>query len=271
MTQDAGGTDAAAAGSGMRPNSKSSVPTGYSDRLLEGKGVVITGAGRGIGKAIAVGYARAGAAVCCAARTKVEIDGTVSDIRAAGGQAFAVSTDVSQWSSVQRLFAAARKELDSIDIVVANAGIDHRGNIEDSSPEDWEETVRVNLLGAYHCAKAAIPFMKERGGKIITTGSGMGHKGMAGSSAYSCSKAGLWMLTRVLAQELSQYHISVNELIPGPVETDLSSSRDPGSVFEIAGEWIKSPEDVVPLALFLATQPDVGPTAQSYSLMRRDD
>jgi 3-oxoacyl-[acyl-carrier protein] reductase len=90
-------------------------------------------------------------------------------------------------------------------------------------------------------------------------------------SAYAVSKAGLWMLTRVLAQELAPYRISVNELIPGPVATSMTAQLVEGreSVFGIESEWTKSPDDVVPLALFLATQPDVGPTAQSYSLMRR--
>jgi 3-oxoacyl-[acyl-carrier protein] reductase len=84
-------------------------------------------------------------------------------------------------------------------------------------------------------------------------------------------KAALWMFTRTLAQEVQADQISVNELIPGPVETSLSGLRDKtDSVFSITGEWIKDPEDVVPLALFLATQPSIGPTAQSFSLMRRD-
>ena len=101
-------------------------------------------------------------------------------------------------------------------------------------------------------------------------GSGMGHRGLAGSSAYSCSKAGLWMLTRVLAMELWEDRISVNELIPGPVSTEMNPARLDGSSSLGASEWAKAPDDVVPLALFLATQPDVGPTAQSFSLMRRD-
>ena len=100
----------------------------------------------------------------------------------------------------------------------------------------------------------------------------MGHKGKAGLGAYACSKAALWMFTRVLAQELWEFNISVNELIPGPVVTELTQGFDQrgGSVFQIDSEWIKTPDAVAPLALFLATQPDVGPTAQSFSLMRRD-
>ena len=100
----------------------------------------------------------------------------------------------------------------------------------------------------------------------------MGHKGRTDGAAYSCSKAGLWMLTRILAQELSEYQISVNELIPGPVNTDMGneSMKDKRSAFSINGEWVKTPEEVTDLAVFLAGQPDIGPTAQSYSLMRRD-
>ena len=108
---------------------------------------------------------------------------------------------------------------------------------------------------------------------MIMVGSGVGHNGRVGASSYSASKAGLWAMTRVLAQELWQHNISVNELVPGPVETRLSSDGREGeqsTVFSINSEWIKQPKDVVPLAMFLATQPDTGPTAQSFSLMRRD-
>ena len=101
----------------------------------------------------------------------------------------------------------------------------------------------------------------------------MGRHGRPGESAYASAKAGLAMLVRVLALELWQHNISVNELIPGPVLTERvaqSYAREPGSVFLEESEWVKTPADVVPLALFLATQPDKGPTGQTYSLMRRD-
>ena len=242
--------------------------TKQTGKTLAGKGAVITGAGRGIGRAIALGYARAGASICCAARSESEIQETVRQIREEEGTAIALQTDITRWSAVEELFDFAESEIGGIDMAVLNAGVSlDRKVVEESDPEAWEETLRTNLLGTYYCAKAAIPGMKKRGGgKIITIGSGMGHKGVAESSAYCCSKAGLWMLTRILAQELWPYNISVNELIPGPVRTDMGT----GSTFDIESEWIKSPQEVVPLALFLATQPNVGPTAQSYSLMRRD-
>ena len=158
-----------------------------------------------------------------------------------------------------------------LDILVINAGGNfERKVVEESDPDTWQAIVDVNLLGAYYCAQAAIPYFKQRGaGKIITVGSGLGHRGIPEHSAYCCAKAGLWMLTRILAQELWQDHISVNELIPGPVETRPSMRQS--AVMKNSSEWLKTPEDVTPLALFLATQPDTGPTAQSFSLMRRDN
>jgi len=241
---------------------------------LSGHVAIVTGAGRGIGRAIALAYAQAGASVCCAARTAEDITATVRDIATSGGRALAVPADVTQLASVQHMLQTTVETFGGLDILVINAGGNYdQRHVAESHPEDWRATVEVNLLGAYYCAHAAIPYLKQRGaGKIITVGSGIGHRGYAGSSAYACSKAALWMLTRVLAQELWPFNISVNELIPGPVVTEMSAqeaTQNPG-VFAIESEWVKTPDDVVPLALFLAMQPVKGPTAQSFSLMRRD-
>ena len=135
-----------------------------SEPSLNGKVAIVTGAGRGIGRAIALAYAQAGVAVGCAARTLAEIDDTTQEIRKLGGQSVAVQTDVTQLESVQHLFETVVEHFGGLDILVINAGgnYDHR-NIEDSHPQDWQATLQVNLVGAYYCAHAAIPYLKQRG------------------------------------------------------------------------------------------------------------
>ena len=241
---------------------------------LNGKVAIITGAGKGIGKAVAIAYAKQGMSVCCIARTLSDIVSTVNEIKESGGDAMAISCDVTNYENVKEVMQKADERYGRIDLVLVNAGTDtEKLPIDELDIAEWKRVMDVNLNGAFYTVKAAIPYLKRNGsGKIITIGSGMGHKGRADDSAYSCSKAGLWMLTRVLAQELSEYRISVNELIPGSVITDMGkdSMKDERSAFSINGEWIKSPDDVTDLAIFLAGQPGAGPTAQSYSLMRRD-
>jgi 3-oxoacyl-[acyl-carrier protein] reductase len=241
---------------------------------LNGKVALITGAGKGIGKAIAIAYAKQGIKVCCIARTLNDIELTANEIKTLGGDAIAILCDVTNYENLEIAIQKAFNKFGRIDILVINAGTDcEKLSVDKLDIEEWKRVIDVNLNGALYTAKAAIPYLKRNGtGKIITIGSGMGHKGRADSAPYSCSKAGLWMLTRILAQELSEYKISVNELIPGPVNTDMGndSKKDNHSAFSISGEWIKNPEDVAELAIFLAGQPDIGPTAQSFSLMRRD-
>ena len=241
---------------------------------LDGKVAIITGAGKGIGKAIAIAYAKQGIKVCCIARTFIEIELTVNQIKESGGNALPISCDVTNYENMKAAMKKAFEQYGRIDLVIVNAGTDcEKLSVDKLNIEEWKRVIDVNLNGAFYTIKAAIPYLKRNGaGKIITIGSGMGHKGRADGSAYSCSKAGLWMLTRILAQELSEYKISVNELITGPVNTDMGngSMKDKRSAFSINGEWIKTPDDVTDLAVFLAEQPNIGPTAQSYSLMRRD-
>ncbi len=236
------------------------------------KAVVVTGAGRGIGRALALGFAGAGAKVVCAARTQAEIDDAAAAIRAAGGSAVAQRCDVASPDDLRQLYDFTRATYGRLDVVIANAGGNFaRQPLEDSDIAAWEHTVRVNLLGVYYTARFAIADLKARGGHIIVIGSGLGHRvGDSVHSAYSASKAGVWMLTRALAKELSPYKICVNELIPGAVQTELFSSAPRPADSPLQAEWIKSPEDVLPLALFIASGPLTGPTGQSFSLMRRD-
>lgn len=241
-----------------------------SDALkpLAAQVAVVTGAGRGIGRAIALAYARAGARIVCSARSQVEIEETATLIRNEGGQASAFVADVTDLTAVTALFEHAAAQYNGIDIVVGNAGIGGQARkVADSDPARWAQTIQINLIGAYHTAHAAIPHLRVRGaGKIIFVGSGTRHGANPGMSPYVCSKAALWKLTQILGLELAEFNISVNELIPGPVKTAMTGF---GKQQFPAGEWAKEPNDLIPLAMFLATQPPIGPTAQSFSLMRR--
>lgn len=244
-----------------------------SDRPLEGKVAVVTGAGRGIGQAIAVAYGRAGAAVCAAARSRDQLDDTVARIAEGRGCALAVPTDVRDYAAVVTLMERAAATLGGVDIVVAAAGIaGENKRVDESDPIRWTESIEVNLFGTFNTAKAAIPHLRRRGaGKIILVGSGMGHRSGPTRSAYAASKAGVWMLARVLAEELMADNICVNELIPGPVLTALIAGREGNLGAGNQGvEWYKQPGDVAPLALFLAAQPERGPTGQTFSLARRE-
>ena len=240
--------------------------------LLKDKVALITGAGRGLGRGLATGFAAEGAAVVCAARSGAELDEVVGEIRNAGGRALAQTTDVSELSSVEAMVAATLAEWGRLDVLVINAAVcpDMGRSIFESDPQAWVDTVAINLNGAYYCVKAAAPHMRQRGGQIILIGSGKGHRATPDDSAYACSKAGAWMLVRTMAEELAPSRICVNELIPGLVDTDILTEAERPADSALSLEWFKQPADVVPLALFLATQPRTGPTGQSFSLMRRD-
>jgi 3-oxoacyl-[acyl-carrier protein] reductase len=222
----------------------------YSSQPLKNKIALVTGAGRGIGAAIACAYGRAGAQVVCAARTPDQIETTAAQITAAGGEALAITTDVTDQQQVSALYRQTEQAFGGLDIVLINAGGNFdRDPVGVGKAEDWVAVIQLNLIAAYYCAREAIPYLTARGGgKILTMGSGMGHRGMPGQSSYCVSKAGLWMLTQVLAQELIEHNISVNEIIPGPVLTELSQTdrtiAPQSTPFAIKGEWIKPPEDV---------------------------
>lgn len=240
---------------------------------LEGKAAIITGGGRGIGRSIALALAHEGADVCLVARTQSQITEVAETVRELGRKAVAVPCDVTDLAAVEAAVDEAARELGHINLLVNNAGGgEERTKVGEDDPQVWRRVIEVNLLGTYYFSRTVLPHLRNAGGgAIINVGSGMGHQARAGNSSYNAAKAGVWMLTRGMAMELAEEDIAVNELIPGPVATELTSK-----IFElntphpsIAGEWVKGPDDIVPLALFLATQGPHGPTGQSFSLARR--
>ncbi|MEV0081970.1 SDR family NAD(P)-dependent oxidoreductase [Saccharopolyspora sp. NPDC050642] len=244
-----------------------------TSRPLDGAVCLVTGGGRGIGRASALAMARAGAAVAVAARTTAQLADVVQEIRGEGGTALAVKADITSRDECRAMVERTVAELGRLDVLLCNAGGGLTGGkLVDSDPEAWAGTVVLNLTGVFHCCQAAIPVMARQGaGKVLLMGSGAGHAATPGMSAYAAAKAGASQLVRVLAQEVWQDGIDVNEIVPGPVATELTSPHFTlgESLRGARSERVKAPDEVAELVLWLATRPHGGPTGQTFSLARR--
>ncbi len=240
---------------------------------LTNKVAIVTGAGRGIGRAIAIAYAAEGANVVIAARSEDQLNEVADEISANGGNVLVVPTDLRNRTEVENLVQKTMESYQQIDILVNNAGINPRGLFLDTTDKEWDEVWKINVMGVVHCCRAVLPIMKQqKSGNIINIGSGMGQVGHANLSIYCASKAALHGLTQAIAEEVWQDGIIANVLIPGPVKTELSKPvwKDE-KIFRAQSDPWKEPELVVPSALFLATQPtDSGMTGQIMSIMRRN-
>ena len=228
--------------------------------LLADKVAVVTGAGRGIGRAVALAYARMGADVACVSRTEENSAKAAVEVEALGRRAWAVAVDVSDTAAVD---AAAGKILDDagrVDILVNNAGVTRDNLLIRMSEEEWDTVINTNLKGAFNFTRALTrPFIKQRSGRIINIASVIGLIGNAGQSNYAASKAALIGFTKSIAKELAPRGITVNAIAPGFIETDMTAALDDkvreGILGNVPLGRFGSPDDIAHAAVFLAMEP----------------
>jgi len=250
--------------------------------VLSGKRAIVTGAGRGIGRSIALALANAGADVAVTARTSSELDTLVGEISALGRRSLAVSCDVTDPEQVQHMASTLLEGLGGIDILVNNAGNAGSHKFLNHSDELWHRMLAINLTSVYYVSKAFAPkLVEQRSGRIITIASIASRVGGGYIAAYTAAKHGVLGLTRALATELLPYNITVNAICPGYVDTPMTD----GSVANItvrtgmseaqARETLAKtspqhrliePEEVASIAVFLAQDSSKGITGQAINI-----
>jgi 3-oxoacyl-[acyl-carrier protein] reductase len=218
---------------------------------LEGKVAVVTGAGRGIGKAVSVALARAGCRVVLAARTREQIEAVEKEILSQGGDALALPTDLTADEDIQRLVEATQTKWGAADILINNAGWGKRAPVVGASLTDWDQTFRLNLRAPMVLAKALLPNMiAKREGAVINIGSVSGKTGEANGAAYSASKFGLIGFTQSLYEEVREHGIKVAVILPGFVDTLLIPPNR-----QLDRSKMIQADDIAQTVLFVLTSP----------------
>ena len=214
---------------------------------IKGKIALVTGAGKGIGKAIAIALAKEGVHVGLLARTTSQLQETAAQIQAEGVKTAVVTADVADMDAVNKALEQVKQELGPIDILINNAGIGTFGKFLELEPAEWEKIVRVNLFGVYYTTRAVLPEMIERQtGDIINISSTAGQRGAALTSAYSASKFGLMGLTESLMQEVRKHNIRVSALTPSTVATELAVAN---KLTDGNPEKVMQPEDLAEIVI----------------------
>lgn len=255
-----------------------------SNRLRRGSGgqesIVVTGGGRGIGRAIALAFAEPDAHVIITGRTPETLEKTAAEIRARGAKATAIAMDVADTASVADGFAAVARAGVKVDVLVNNAGVGGGEPVQGSDIERWRRTLDVNLFGVYLTTRECLPLMPDES-RIINLSSVLGRFGVSGYTAYCAAKHGVIGYTRALALELAPRRITVNALVPGWVDTDMSvegmkqGAQAMGITFDqfkqqaigaVPLKRIIQPEEVARVARFLAAPEASAITGQAYNI-----
>lgn len=242
--------------------------------------VLVTGGGRGIGRAIALAFSTTQTLVAIAGRTHADLERTAADVQARGGQALPIALDVTNGESVRDAFVRLGRHTTRIAVLVNNAGLGGGEPVDGSDVENWQRIVETNLIGTYLVSRIAIPLM-GRGGRIINMSSVLGRFGVPGYTAYCASKHGLIGFTRALALELADRGITVNAICPGWVDTEMARRGMEGGAARLGIsveafraqalgavpiKRIIQPEEVAELVTFLASPAASAITGQTYNI-----
>jgi NAD(P)-dependent dehydrogenase (short-subunit alcohol dehydrogenase family) len=228
---------------------------------LEGKVAIVTGSGRGIGKAIALTFANAGADVAVCARSPDEVEATAREVRACGRRAVAMAVDVNDAARVDAFASITIRELGRLDILVNNVGVAVVKPFLESTPADWQTQIGANLVGTMLCTRAAgAHLVAQRSGKVINVSSIAGVRGKNGMTVYGATKAAVIQFTRILAVEWAAFQVNVNCIVPGAFYTQpMKPVLDDPTVGPIRVKKIPlrrygDPQEIGPLALYLASE-----------------
>ena len=238
---------------------------------LANKVTIVTGASKGIGKAIATTFAKSGAHVVCVSRTEDDLNVLQKDISSNGGSASIYSCDVSNFDEVEALINNSVEKFDKIDVIVNNAGITRDGLIMRMSDEDWNTVIDINLKGTFNAIKAVSrQMMKQKSGRIINISSVVGLKGNPGQANYAASKAGIIGLTKSTSKELATRGITVNCIAPGYIATDMTKHLTDKAKEEIINRiplgYIGKANNIAATTLFLASDEAEYITGQTISV-----